>query len=389
VVKHLKIDIGMHIYSNVMKLEVNSEGAQSLYLLLHNLSVIAPVVSIRSDADGMQLQGMDSCQVCLFDCKFNADWFNFYSCPEESIRHLNSKIFATILKMIGKDQSATVVLTNSELIIAFTGGTQSCDKDFTVPLVAYDYDFMDIKEVVGEETTAQLCMTSKKFLELVTKFELFDQVLTFSLSEEVMKMSASGEMGSMSADLDLDGGHLLEYSIIESSLLKQSFSHRFVKNMASFGALSLECELLFYDDRPMFIVYKILCPKKVAAPAAAEPVCPKQTPPVATEPVCPKQASTAYQFYCDAMKVVKAEDYSRGNKDVTIELAEQWKALADDDKEKYVSMEMLDELRYGKEKTCYDKDMVSYKSENEIDNNEPASDAELARLVIMLAPRID
>lgn len=385
----------MHIYSNVMKLEVNSEGALSLYLLLHNLSVIAPVVSIRSDTDGMQLQGMDSCQVCLFDCKFNADWFNFYSCPEESIIHLNSKIFATILKMIGKDQSATVVLTNSELIIAFTGGSQSCDKDFTVPLIAYDYDFMDMKEIVGEETTAQLCMTSKKFLELVTQFELFDQVLTFNLSEEVMKMSASGEMGSMSADLDLDGGHLLEYSIIESSLLKQSFSHRFVKNMASFGALSLECELLFYDDRPMFIVYRILCPKKVAASASAEPVCPKQTSPVASEPVCPKQASTAYQFYCDVMR----GDVRTTSRKIQIraELAEQWKALADDDKEQYMKMEMLDKLRYGKEKACYDKDMVSYKSENdiggsednEIDNNKPTGDADLARLVIMLAPRID
>jgi hypothetical protein len=377
----------MRIYSNVMKLEVNSERAQSLYLLLHNLSVIAPVVSIRSDADGIQLQGMDCCQVCLFDCKFNADWFNFYSCPEESIRHLNSKIFATILKMMGKDQSATVVLTNSELIIAFTGGTQSCDKDFTVPLIAYDYDFMDMKEIVGEETTAQLCMTSKKFLELVSQFELFDQVLTFNLSEEVMKMSASGEMGSMSADLDLDGGHLLEYSIIESSLLKQSFSHRFVKNMASFGALSLECELLFYDDRPMFIVYKILCPKKVAAPVAAEPV--------ASEPVCPKQASTAYQFYCDVMR----GDVRTTSRKIQIraELAEQWKALADDDKEQYMKMELVDKLRYGKEKACYDKDMVSYKSENdiggsednEIDNNKPGGDAELARLVIMLAPRID
>jgi hypothetical protein len=375
-----------------MKLEVNSERAQSLYLLLHNLSVIAPVVSIRSDADGIQLQGMDCCQVCLFDCKFNADWFNFYSCPEESIRHLNSKIFATILKMMGKDQSATVVLTNSELIIAFTGGTQSCDKDFTVPLIAYDYDFMDMKEIVGEETTAQLCMTSKKFLELVSQFELFDQVLTFNLSEEVMKMSASGEMGSMSADLDLDGGHLLEYSIIESSLLRQSFSHRFVKNMASFGALSLECELLFYDDRPMFIVYKILCPKKVAATVAAEPVCLKQT---STEPVCPKQASTAYQFYCDVMR----GDVRTTSRKIQIraELAEQWKALADDDKKQYMKMEMLDKLRYGKEKACYDKDMVSYKSENdiggsednEIDNNKPDGDAELARLVIMLAPRID
>ena len=109
--------------------------------------------------------------------------------------------------------------------------------------------------MLEEESAAELCMTSRKFAELVGQFELFDEVLSFTLSEDAMKLSASGDNGSMSAELDLEGGHLLEYSIEESLVLNQSFSHRFVKNMAAFSTLAEECSLMFYEDRPMFIAY--------------------------------------------------------------------------------------------------------------------------------------
>ena len=61
----------------------------------------------------------------------------------------------------------------------------------------------------------------------------------------------------MSAALDIDEGHLLEYEIVEEANLKQSFSHRFVKSMASFSSLSPECDLLFFEGRPMFVIYKM------------------------------------------------------------------------------------------------------------------------------------
>ena len=245
------------LFETRMKLSISPAKALRLHAMLNNMSVLAPVITIVSTAQSLKIQGMDCCQVCLFDCWFCPSWFDEYVSGAKDCKHVSTKILATILKMVSKDQTVTLELSDDSLVINFFGGDVSCDKEFQLPLMATDYEPIDISPLMEEETTAELCMTSKKFSDLVSQFELFDEVLTFDLTENTVKMSASGEAGSMSAALDIDEGHLLEYEIVEEANLKQSFSHRFVKSMASFSSLSPECDLLFFEGRPMFVIYKM------------------------------------------------------------------------------------------------------------------------------------
>jgi hypothetical protein len=177
---------------------------------------------------------------------------------------LQSRQSAVADKLLLKQRNAETLLKSKQekQLSEFTSKlqrklTDTCRKQFEIPLVALDYDFMDVMSILEEESAVELCMTSKKFAELVGQFELFDEILSFTLSEEAMKLSATGDHGSMSAELDLEGGHLLEFSIEESLVLHQSFSHRFVKNLTAFNTIAEECSLLFFKERPMFITYEM------------------------------------------------------------------------------------------------------------------------------------
>ena len=368
-----------------MKFTVSSKSALDLCTLIHHLATIASIISLKPTSNFLHIQGMDCCQICLFDCKLAPAWFGAYDCGEAGVVHVNAKILSMIFRMVGSDQTASVSLGDESMSIVFEGSpvadmhapieefkssqkqkstemttvhkkqladlqekhttaesvlqskqeqeirmiatsepdvgaldkesikmskararhataltklrskhaasidklllkqqtadeslkskqtkhlseftsklqnriTDTCRKQFEIPLVALDYDFMDVISILEEESSVELCMTSKKFAELVGQFELFDEILSFTLSEEAMKLSATGEHGSMSAELDLEGGHLLEFSIEESLVLHQSFSHRFVKNLTAFNSIAEECSLLFFKERPMFITYEM------------------------------------------------------------------------------------------------------------------------------------
>lgn len=242
-----------------MKVSISPTKTLQLHALLNNVATLVPVITLQAMETRLKMQGMDCCQVCLFECWFNSEWFDQYEASNSDCKHVNSRTLATVLKMVAKDHKVTLELCEDSLIINLFGSDVSCNKAFDLPLMATDYEPVDIGNILLEETTAEMCMTSKKFSELVNQFELFDEILTFNLSESTVELSASGDAGSMSAALDVEEGHLLEYEIVEDTVLEQSFSHRFVKSMASFSSMAAECDLLFYASRPMFIIYKIAC----------------------------------------------------------------------------------------------------------------------------------
>ena len=238
-----------------MKFSISHEQAQHMRLLLSKASALCPSIMVTSVDDVLRLQGMDSCQICLLDCQFRPEWFEGEVLFDGTVNHVATKVWASVLKIMDEDQMAAIHFDNGEMSIKLTGSDTSCNKEFTIPLLHLDNELINIDTVMTEESTAELCITSKKFSDLVAQFEMFDEVLAFELSEAGIELSASGELGSMSATLDLDGGHLLEFAVVEDVKVKQSFSHRFVKAMSSFASLAEDCELKFYEDRPLFVVY--------------------------------------------------------------------------------------------------------------------------------------
>ena len=77
----------------------------------------------------------------------------------------------------------------------------------------------------------------------------------------------------------------------------------------------------------------------------------KKTRKVKKERTGPKRPKSSYLYFCDKMReVVKQENPEMGGKEITIELGARWKALTEEDKVPYISLQATDKERYESEK---------------------------------------
>jgi len=243
-----------------MKLTIeDSKTADKLNILFTNLSPLSEYVNIYIEEVGLHMQGMDSAHVCLFDVVLTPSWFTTYEEDKENDSDnfcVPARIFNKVLSTYKSDQSITLEFNGSsdKLIIEFAGGKSSCDKYFELPLICMESDLMNVEK---NDEEADMEMTSKKFTELVSQFEIFDSRITFVLSEEKVLMTASGDEGSMRATLSLEDEQLLDYGIIEGEELSLSFSLEYIKRMTAFNRIAPEVKLEFKTNSPLFMTYDL------------------------------------------------------------------------------------------------------------------------------------
>ena len=180
-----------------MKLVIEDpKTAEQLNVLFSNLCWLSDYVTIHKEEKGLHMQGMDSSHVCMFDIVLTPDWFTTYEEDSDDAEMISvpAKIFNKVLSTYNKDQNIIIEISTSgdKLNMEFSGGKTSCDKYFELPLVHLEQELMDIPE---EESQADIVITSKKLTDLVTQFEIFDQVLSFKMSEEKVLMKAEGMDG--------------------------------------------------------------------------------------------------------------------------------------------------------------------------------------------------
>ena len=242
-----------------MKLVIEDpKTAEQLNVLFSNLCWLSDYVTIHKEEKGLHMQGMDSSHVCMFDIVLTPEWFTTYEEDSDDAEMISvpAKIFNKVLSTYNKDQNIIIEISTSgdKLNMEFSGGKTSCDKYFELPLVHLEQQLMDIPE---EESQADIVMTSKKLTDLVTQFEIFDQVLSFKMSEEKVLMKAEGMDGSMTAKLSLEDDQLLDYCIEEDLELNVSFSLNYVKRMTGFNKVASEVTLGLSAERPMFMIYDL------------------------------------------------------------------------------------------------------------------------------------
>ena len=242
-----------------MKLVIeDSKTAEQLNVLFTNLCWLSDYVTIHKEERGLHMQGMDSSHVCMFDIVLTPKWFTTYEEDDEDVEMISvpARIFNKVLSTYNKDQHIVIeISTNGDkLNMEFTGGKTSCDKYFEIPLVHLEQELMNIPQ---EESQADIVMTSKKLTDLVSQFEIFDQVLSFQMSEEKVLMKAEGTEGSMIAKLSLEDEQLIDYCIEEELELNVSFSLNYVKRMTGFSKVASEVTLGLSAERPMFMIYDL------------------------------------------------------------------------------------------------------------------------------------
>ena len=124
------------------------------------------------------------------------------------------------------------------------------NKYFELPLVDLEKELLN---VVSSDTLVDLTIDSKVFCSLISQLTIFDNNLTLTFNEENIECVSSGSDGTMKALINVD--EVKEYAIPESTVLKQSYSLRYVQMMCQFNKLSAVMELGFSEDRPMVMKY--------------------------------------------------------------------------------------------------------------------------------------
>jgi len=235
-----------------MQFTLSDESKSSIFItLLTNLKQFTETIVINYNDEGIYAQGMDDSQVCLFEFKLNKNWFDSYTIEDDVSGKIgiNIKIIGKILAIHKKDQHLSFKSTEDSLEIFFDNGDITCNKVFRIPLIEIDVEEFDIPEM---SSTVDLTISSKKFSELISQFETFDDCLELKFSGENINMIASGEV-EMEANMSLED--VTEYAIVEGEELNQAFSINHVHKMCNFNKLCDEVVINFYEDQPFRMMY--------------------------------------------------------------------------------------------------------------------------------------
>lgn len=230
--------------------------ANALATIFCNLKQFSSVITMHVSEDGVYIQGMDTSQVCLFECKVASEWFDTFEMGDDD--KLSLSLATSITAKVMAARAATQIVTMEaeagcdKLSLSFTGCSDVYDKYFELPLMDSETDLMNVPD---KESDVDLALPSKSFGELVNQFEMFADTLTLKFTEEKITMRASGAEGSMETNIHLDD--VSEYAIGEGSQLEQSFSLRYIKMMASFGKLANETQMEFSAESPLIIRYSL------------------------------------------------------------------------------------------------------------------------------------
>ena len=242
-----------------MKLIIeNQHKAAQFTAIFQNIKQIAEHIAIYFNNKGLYIQGMDSTQICLFECKLTNDWFDYYeykSGEDDPKICVNTTILCKVISAV--DDKQTIELSysgNTDMLHVKYGDTteNTFNKHFEIALIDIDSELMTIPR---DEAQVDLSIDTTKFSKLVQHLLIFSDVLTLTFTDEDIKFRASGTEGAMNSKIDLDDVH--EYAIGEDLTLTQSYSLTYINMMCNFNKLNRNVVMGFNENMPMSLIYSL------------------------------------------------------------------------------------------------------------------------------------
>ena len=240
----------------------SAKKCQQFAVIFANLKTFTDNMSIYFKTDNIYIQTLDDSHCALFECQLSREWFKTYEFDPTSDMAtigVNIAMLNKVLNMWNDSQELTIETEpeSDKLHISFENANNAAasgqfNKYFEISLVDISSELMD---VVITDTTVDMTIESKVFHSLISQLTTFDDVLTLTCGEEEVECVSSGSDGSMKAKIDV--GWLSAYAIPESTVLKQTYSLKYVQTMCQFNKLAPEMELGFVEDRPMVMKYSL------------------------------------------------------------------------------------------------------------------------------------
>lgn len=240
----------------------NSDKANKFSAIFQHLKQIVQSIVMYFDTNGLYIQGMDSTQVCLFECKLHHTWFDEYIFDENNDECricINTGIIHKVISAVGENQVIEIShIDNADVLnIKFASHTQysqdnKFNKHFQISLICLDTERLEIPSC---ETLVDLSIDTTTFSKLITQLLIFSEHLTLTFTDESIQFETSGVEGGMKSNIDLEDVN--EYAIGENSTLAQSYSLSFINMMCNFSKLNKNIVMGFNENMPMSLKYNL------------------------------------------------------------------------------------------------------------------------------------
>ena len=238
------------------------EKANKFSAIFQHLKQLVQSIVLYFDVNGLYIQGMDSTQICLFECKLNSSWFDEYEFDEDSDEGricINTCIIHKVISAVGENHVIEISHTNNAdvLNIKFASQQQYSEenkfnKHFQISLICLETERLEIPSC---ETLVDLTIDTTTFSKLITQLLIFSEHVTLTFTDNSIQFETSGTEGAMKSNIDLEDVN--EYAIEENASLVQSYSLSFINMMCSFSKLNKNIIMGFNENMPMSLKYNL------------------------------------------------------------------------------------------------------------------------------------
>ena len=228
-------------------------------VIFQNLKAFTEHAVLYLSEEGLYMQGMEPSHCSCFESRLKNNWFDCFEYDNEndvSTIGFNTNVLQRVMGIRRDGQTVEIVVSSDgdTLQITFTGENDAncLDKYFEIPLMDIDQQILELN---SSESDVDLVMPSKKFCELISQLQIFDDNLSLTFTQESVIFKSSGSDGSMKVNVSFDD--VVEYAVAEDLTLKQSYSLKYISMMCLFSKLNEEFTMSFSNNRPMEGRYKL------------------------------------------------------------------------------------------------------------------------------------
>jgi len=208
-----------------MKMEIKKE-IQTFKDWIKILRTIGEEQSIKADAEGLHVVGMDPSHVAMIKTDFKKELFEEYSVEGDEEVSLNVQEFSKILDRIAKDERVILEknVERAKFLLMVKKGTRV--RQFSLPILdSFDAEVPEPKIFFKAKSR----ITLEEFNLGLNDASLVSEHIALNIADELMKLEGFGDMGDTLAQWDKDSEGLLELKAEEDA--KATFTLSYIIDM--------------------------------------------------------------------------------------------------------------------------------------------------------------
>lgn len=239
-----------------MNIIINEKKKKELFISIFQLLKSSGTnINATFTSNNMHIQGMDKSHISLFDLNLNNQWFSSYDVKESTSICFDAGIFHSMISSKGDDQQLVIKKTvEDSLTIELINGDKKSDysKFFTMPLIEYEYDEMNIPET---EFDAELSLPAKKVTDMLSQLSNFGDDLNINCYDDFVDFKTKGTSGEMRVNIPIDD--MSSYSVVENENINLTYSLIYISKMCITNKLSTDIVFSLSNESPMKITYDL------------------------------------------------------------------------------------------------------------------------------------